>query len=244
MTIRGHNSGNSAKTFKVVKKRSKSGLYGVTWQKMRLSHLMRQPLCVKCSQKGLVVQGKDVDHIIPHRGEAKLFYDMTNLQTLCKECHAEKTAGEVGRSSEGATLFPEWLPRSQKPMILVCGRPAAGKSHYVSENSTDSDLIMDLERLAEKAGKLLHELSRGERSQLIRQRNEILAKFVRNETRHDRCFVVTTASGERSKQFWKDRGAEVIIIDTPKEICQRRINMRDIPARAKEIQMQLTEDWR
>lgn len=27
------------------------------------------------------------DHIIPHRGDARLFWDEANLQTLCKSCH-------------------------------------------------------------------------------------------------------------------------------------------------------------
>ncbi|UFX41809.1 HNH endonuclease [Bradyrhizobium sp. 41S5] len=27
------------------------------------------------------------DHVIPHRGDERLFWDETNLQTLCKACH-------------------------------------------------------------------------------------------------------------------------------------------------------------
>lgn len=27
------------------------------------------------------------DHIIPHRGDPALFWDMSNLQTLTKQCH-------------------------------------------------------------------------------------------------------------------------------------------------------------
>lgn len=30
------------------------------------------------------------DHIVPHRGDERLFWDEGNLQTLCKPCHDSK----------------------------------------------------------------------------------------------------------------------------------------------------------
>ena len=32
-----------------------------------------------------------VDHIIPHRGDKRLFWDEKNWQPLCKDCHDRKT---------------------------------------------------------------------------------------------------------------------------------------------------------
>lgn len=40
-----------------------------------------------CLDQGIVKPGTDIDHIIPHKGDAALFYDPNNLQTLCKWCH-------------------------------------------------------------------------------------------------------------------------------------------------------------
>jgi len=37
-----------------------------------------------------------VDHIEPHKGDEELFYDINNLQSLCKSCHDRKTAKEDG----------------------------------------------------------------------------------------------------------------------------------------------------
>lgn len=34
------------------------------------------------------------DHVIPHRGNSKLFWDVKNLQSLCFSCHNKKTALE------------------------------------------------------------------------------------------------------------------------------------------------------
>ena len=37
----------------------------------------------------------DVDHIVPHRGDMSLFWDVNNWQALCHECHARKTYAET-----------------------------------------------------------------------------------------------------------------------------------------------------
>ncbi|MGH3850135.1 MAG: HNH endonuclease signature motif containing protein [Pseudonocardiaceae bacterium] len=49
-----------------------------------------------CKQGGRIVAAELVDHIIPHRGDQKLFWDqMKNWQALCELCHRRKTAREV-----------------------------------------------------------------------------------------------------------------------------------------------------
>jgi len=40
---------------------------------------------------GLYVKATVVDHIIPHRGDARLMWDESNYQALCKRCHDKKT---------------------------------------------------------------------------------------------------------------------------------------------------------
>jgi 5-methylcytosine-specific restriction protein A len=66
--------------------------YTRRWQRLRLSFLRSHPLCAACASEGLVKAASDVDHIVPHRGDSTLFWDMANLQSLCASCHARKTA--------------------------------------------------------------------------------------------------------------------------------------------------------
>ena len=68
--------------------------YGWEWQKARKFFLKRHPWCIRCKAKGRLVPATVVDHIKPHRGDAKLFWDETNWQPLCKSCHDHKTMTE------------------------------------------------------------------------------------------------------------------------------------------------------
>jgi 5-methylcytosine-specific restriction endonuclease McrA len=60
------------------------------WKALRLAVLIRDHFkCQRdgcgriCGRKGEAV----VDHRIPHHGDEALFFDETNLWTLCKPCH-------------------------------------------------------------------------------------------------------------------------------------------------------------
>ena len=68
--------------------------YNRRWQKARKSYLEAHPLCVECAKQGKYIRATVVDHIVPHRGNQKLFWDQNNWQALCKECHDRKTLTE------------------------------------------------------------------------------------------------------------------------------------------------------
>ena len=50
--------------------------------------------CEECRKQGRFVKATVVDHIVPHRGDQKLFWDEANWQPLCKPCHDKKTWNE------------------------------------------------------------------------------------------------------------------------------------------------------
>lgn len=70
--------------------------YDNAWRKARKIFLAKNPFCVRCMLKRLVVPATVVDHIIPHKGNMKLFWDKSNWQALCKACHDKKTITEDG----------------------------------------------------------------------------------------------------------------------------------------------------
>ena len=91
---------------------ARRNLYGHRWRKARAAFLGRHPLCAMCSSAGRVTEATVVDHVAPHKGDAKLFWDRGNWQALCKSCHdgakqreeRRGYGGEVGR--DGWPLDP------------------------------------------------------------------------------------------------------------------------------------------
>ena len=61
------------------------------WARLRDQVRARNPLCIHCERAGRIEGWTDVDHIVPHRGDPRLFWDVDNLQGLCAGHHAEKT---------------------------------------------------------------------------------------------------------------------------------------------------------
>jgi len=61
------------------------------FRRERHSFLLRHPLCAMCKSEPASI----LDHRIPHRGNAVLFWDQANWQALCVACHGTKTAREV-----------------------------------------------------------------------------------------------------------------------------------------------------
>ena len=71
--------------------------YGREWRKLRTAVMQRdRQLCQAHLTGGRYIQARAVDHITPKaQGGTD---DMSNLQSLCNECHAVKTASEAANA--------------------------------------------------------------------------------------------------------------------------------------------------
>ena len=69
-------------------------LYGRRWRKARKAFLAQHPWCVECEKTGGDSIARVVDHIAPHGGDVKLFWDRSNWQSLCTRHHNRKTSRE------------------------------------------------------------------------------------------------------------------------------------------------------
>jgi 5-methylcytosine-specific restriction protein A len=62
--------------------------YGLErWRQRARGQLMLEPLCRICEIKGKVTAASIADHITPHRGDPRLFWE-GKLQSLCPACHS------------------------------------------------------------------------------------------------------------------------------------------------------------
>lgn len=69
-------------------------MYTERWARTSKAFLVKHPLCAECERQGRVTPATLTDHVIPHRGDYKLFWDHNNWQALCVNCHAVKTADD------------------------------------------------------------------------------------------------------------------------------------------------------
>lgn len=77
-------------------KKQRHAYYDHRWVKARNAYIQAHPLCVMCQREGRVTVAQVVDHIRPHKGDLKLFWDQGNWQALCRAHHDAKTASEDG----------------------------------------------------------------------------------------------------------------------------------------------------
>ena len=77
--------------------------YGAKWQAYRTRFLRENPYCKLCHDAGRLTRATVVDHIEPHKGDKRLFWDRSNHQPLCAPCHnGPKKASEMGDPRRGA----------------------------------------------------------------------------------------------------------------------------------------------
>lgn len=89
--------------------------YGHEWRKTRERILQRDcGLCQACAARQLVTAGTEVDHKVNRATWRRLYGSMngceddSNLQLLCKPCHAAKTRADAveGQASASPVLGP------------------------------------------------------------------------------------------------------------------------------------------
>ena len=65
------------------------------WKDLRTLQLSNEPLCRTCMRNGTYKQAVDVDHIIDIVVDPLLRLEISNLQSLCRNCHSQKTYKSV-----------------------------------------------------------------------------------------------------------------------------------------------------
>lgn len=76
------------------KGKANSKLYGQAyWKKQREIQLSKEPLCAACLADGKVMQAEHIDHVFPHRQDARKF-KVNLFQSLCAYHHTMKTQFE------------------------------------------------------------------------------------------------------------------------------------------------------
>lgn len=202
------------------------GRRGVELRKRRLAN---EPLCRMCKAKGVATPATTPDHIKPlaHGG---LDID-DNIQCLCAECHADKTAYE-GHNSQAAANHPDWLKPSAIPLTIISGPPCSGKTTYVNDHAAPNDLIIDLDGILQRLNPAYKHWSGGLDQSLfnkaIRIRNSLLGSLCQRS--RGRAWFIVSAPAPAERRWWKERlGGEVVLLHPGAAECKRRADHRGTP---------------
>jgi 5-methylcytosine-specific restriction endonuclease McrA len=241
------------------------GWYGSTeWRQLRNAALARDSeLCPltgrvepRCRRTGVWLLGKGrqaadapvVDHVIPHEGDARLFYDLDNLQTVAKGWH-DKIKQARERRLDRAAFYPKWLRPSAAKLTIVCGPPAAGKSTWVEGARGPRDIVIDLDVIAaEISGEPLHRWSRDKwLNAALFRRNDMLGDLANAQPSARAWFIVGEPKPEM-RAWWdqKLRPGRFVVILAPANHCIERAAAagdRDM-ARAERVIASWWRDYR
>jgi hypothetical protein len=189
---------------------------------LRKRRLHNEPLCRECAKQGIVSEAVVPDHIIPLAFGGTDTED--NVQCLCAACHAIKTASEDA-AHNGAANHPDWLPRSNVPLTIVCGPPCSGKSTYVHDKV---GTIIDIDGIALSIDPTYKHwegmLTGALLNKAIRTRNAMLANL-----RAPTWFIVSAPSPSE-RDWWREKlGGQVVLLDPGRDECIRRAKLRGTP---------------
>jgi len=202
--------------------------YDHRWRKLRNAKLAYDPLCEVCMAMGYTEPAQDVDHIQPFDGKHDpKRLEWANLQSICRECHARKTAGErIGKA------YPEWMPKPSIPVTVVCGPPLAGKTTYAHEHASDGDEVIDLDAIGQElSGDTGHAWDRRWLGAAIHERNRRIARW--GKRRKGQGWLIVSAPRKEQREWWQDTlGAELVLLVPSLNECMKRANQQGRPASA------------
>jgi 5-methylcytosine-specific restriction enzyme A len=101
------------------------------WLRRRGAQLRAEPLCSFCLAAGRTMAATVADHVIPHRGDAELFWH-GKLQSLCANCHNVHKQREEARGfsdqldADGWPTDPRHLANAPQQPPQARARPPPG----------------------------------------------------------------------------------------------------------------------
>jgi hypothetical protein len=217
------------------------------WKLFRQQYILKRMkedkriICKYCDKN--IIESADMHlHHTPIELTEENYTDKTislneeNIAIACRHCHNM----EHGRFCGGKHK------RREKAVYLVYGAPMSGKITYVSENMEPGDIVVDMDRLFNAISLMqTYEKPDNLKYNVFSIRNHIIDNI---KTRYG-GFRTAWIIGGYPEKYIRDKlaeetGAELVFIDTPKDICIARLDSCcDYRATHKSEWVQYIERW-
>jgi predicted kinase len=173
-----------------------------------------------CERLGETTLATVVDHIQPHRGDDKLFWDSTNWMALCADHHSgAKQSMEKRETTTTAT--------TKVKAVLLCGPPGSGKREYIQRMRKSGDLVVDMDALFQAlSGEPLYSQPAELLPYVAEARDAVVMRLARATAPVTAWLIGAGATRDARERIARPLAARVLVLATPPQACARRI-MRD-----------------
>lgn len=113
-------------------------------------------------------------------------------------------------------------------IYVLCGPPCAGKSTYIKEHKSESDLVIDYDEIAFCLGGKKYEADGDFKDMAIFLRKSAINRILDGEVKAD-AWIIDTKPSEASLEAYKNAGAEIITLDVSKDECLARAEQDNRP---------------
>ncbi len=191
------------------KERSRQLYNSKRWKTIRQITLHKDGgLCNYCKQKDIIRAADVVDHITPHRGDPKLFYDVNNLQILCKECHDIKTYNET--NNHKSNRYPIDVRINKNNIRLLVCAPGTDYKDYIK----DKEIVIDDYVIASRIykDKEIYTHSRVEMHAAKEERNKILKRYTKRDIVLI-CYEESFTDREKWRELTNAYKTDIVVCD-------------------------------
>lgn len=185
--------------------------------------------CEHCKLTKRIRLADVVHHIVPVDVDWSLRLVKSNLMAVNFYCH-ERIHGRLGKGGPVAYQHnnskPGWISNPGIPILIISGPPAAGKTTYANKIATDGDIVIDLDEIANRVldnQGSYHDWDRGKIGEVLQVRNQILSDL----SGYGAAYIILTVPKVKDRRWWIDKmGALSIVLETPIEMCIKRLQER------------------
>ncbi len=204
-----------------------------------------------------------VNHKQPHRGDWTLFTDPDNLEAVCKQCHDSaiqsmergnvQQIGPDGWPVDSAPLhyaIPFGTMPAARPVTLVFGRPASGKTTYVNANKAPGDEVIDLDDIKQAMFGDRYTDDWSKVKQALDHRDQLIRGLSQSHTGDHTpgmTWVILTGSSPHERAAWKatlGANAKAVTLHEAPEVCIERVLADPNRKPVAEKMMKAIHDWR